>query len=114
MEKIFLIGLVLSSIVGVGTAGTMMADQDMGMMDGNGMRMMNDYGSADGYPMMDEDMHEECEEHMEEHCGNMTDEECEEMHEECEEHMHEYYEQEGQEVETIVDEEARYGCPMIP
>jgi hypothetical protein len=93
--------LLLSSIVGVGAAGTMMSGNDMGMMDGGHGGMMGDRG---GHMMNDNDMHamhEECEEHMEEHCGDMSYEECEEMHEECEEHMDEH------------DDHEEHGCPMM-
>ena len=89
MNQILLIGLLLSSVVGAGAIGsTMMSEADWGMMRGGGCAMM------------DEDIHEECEEHMEEHCGDMSYEECEEMHEECEEHMDEH------------DDHEEHGCPM--
>ena len=91
MNQILLVGLLLSSVVGAGALGAtvMMSDADWGMMGGGGCAMM------------DEDMHEECEEHMEEHCGDMTSEECEEMHEECEEYMGDH------------DDHEEHGCGMM-
>lgn len=102
LEKILLIGLLITSLIGAGVVGTMAMGDNIGMMRmGGGMR--NSRGG--GCPMMNGEgrnyMHDECREHMEEHCGNMSWEECEEMHEECEEHMHEYCEHEDERVENI-------------
>ena len=109
MEKILLIGFVLISLLGAGVVGTMMNGHDMGMMQENHSGM-----GPRGYPMMDDQelhsMHEECEEHMDEHRGDMTYEECEEMHEECEENMHKYCEHD----DAIVDSKRSWhGCPMM-
>ena len=98
MNQILLIGLLLSSVVGAGALGaTVMSEADWEMMSGGYGGMMGGGGCA----MMDEDMHEECEEHMEDHCGDMSYEECEEMHEECEEYMDDH------------DDHEEHGCGMM-
>jgi hypothetical protein len=85
MNQILLVGMLLTSVVGAGAVGTtmMMSGVDWDMMGGGGCPMRGGY-----------EMHEECEEHMEEHCGDMSHEECDEMHEECEEYMDEYDDEE--------------------
>jgi hypothetical protein len=92
MEKIFLLGLILISIIGAGAVGTVVtSDNNYGMIDGHYGMM----GEGNGH-MMDvndmQTMHEECEEHLDEDCDDMTEEECGEVNEECEEYMDEYCE----------------------
>ena len=109
MEKIMLIGFALLILFSAGTVGTMMTEDNMGMMQGSYRGM----GSR-GCVMMDDEetrsMYEACEEHMEKYCNNLTYEECEEMHEECEEHMHKYCE-----YDDAIGEGKRsgHGCPMM-
>ena len=109
IEKILLIGFVLLILLGAGAVGTMMTEDNMGMMQGT----YRGIGSG-GCPMMNDEeihsLHEEYEEHMEDQCRGLTYEECEEMHEECEEHMHKYCEH-----DDVFREGKRgwNGCPMM-
>lgn len=111
MEKLPLIGLIIISVIGLAVFGSLAMGEDIGTIGwggGNGMmgggnRMMGGGGCS---VMNDNDsnfmnyMHEECEEHMEEHCGDMSWEECEEMHEECEEHMPDYCDHDDKRIES--------------
>ena len=102
MEKILLIGFVLLILLGAGAVGTMMTEDNMGMMQGTYRGM----GSG-GCPMMND---RELDEHMGEYCRGLTFDECEEMHEECEEYMHKYCEHD----DAFRDSERSwYGCPMM-
>jgi hypothetical protein len=121
MKNLPLIVLIILSIIGLGVFGTLAMGADIepiswgggnGMMgDGNGMMGvgsgMMGYGGGGACPMMNDGdsnymhyMHEECEEHMDEHGGYMSLEECEELHEECEENMHEYCEHYDESLES--------------
>lgn len=90
MEKILFILLAIMGLVGIGVLGTVVIGQNVDVLPENGRL----WGGGGGCGMMDDDewssMHEECEEHMEDHCDEMDWEECEETHEECEEDLHEY------------------------
>ena len=92
MDKLLVIGLAISSLVIVGSAGTMIYGQNMNMMSGMGMMNGNSMMGND-MAMMDEedcDMHDA---HTQEECeklyGEMTDEECVEMHADIIGHMDE-------------------------
>ena len=104
MEKIFVIGLALASLLGAGAVGSMMAgaEYDIGMMQGNYRGIV-----PRGCSMMNVEeihsLHEAGEEYMEDHCRGLT-------YEECEEHMHRYCEHD----DAFGEGKSSWpGCPMM-
>jgi hypothetical protein len=88
MDKIIFLVVVLLSVFAAGAAGvSMVAGNNFDMFNG-GHGMMGNHGMMGDHGMMDEcgEMHDE----MQEHCDEHLEEECEEnMHEYCEHDEHE-------------------------
>ena len=106
MVKFLAIGLLISGFLGLGALGTIVGDYDLGIMS----RDYEGMGSGMGSMMDDDDMHgmhEECEEHMEGHCEDVTYGECDELHEDCENHLHESCDHEPEDGDGDVDETDR-------
>jgi len=110
MEKILVIGLALTSLLGTGVVGTMMTGNNIGMMG-----MMQGYHlgiGSEGCSMMNDtnisNIHEECVDHMNEHCRNTTSGDCKEIHETRQDNMHDCCGQERTENTGV-----QHGCPMM-
>lgn len=125
MENLVLVGLLMTSIIGAGAVGTaMMAgemrfmdDGHMGMMGGRGGHMMDEMHEHHGEC---EEMHEECEEVMDEDCDELTNEECLELHDGDHEDMSEFCNHEDHEHDEDAEGESEHdheneehGCSMM-
>lgn len=92
MKLLVIFGLILSSIIGAGTIGSVMMDNgDLWMMGGD-HGMMGDNGMPEECQMMDDYEQDHCDGDMDENCDDHSYDECEAISDDCEVELYDHCE----------------------